>query len=176
MLNDLHKTASDFGEAHALCDQLTGALVGIARASSGNEHLLTDEISTLVMECLIAGDTRVDLDPNSLRLLLKRAEDAKRSMVPNCFACANPCGRTSDYDLAELQNDDADVRSFKLRILDGVRKISAAVFQPASQGYHIPEAENLLYTALFFLGENAEAEDLSPILKQTDEILAQLGC
>lgn len=97
---------------------LIGALIGLARATEGNEHLITPQTTELIRECLnICPDSWDSLDH-----WLGKVEEEKRNIVPNCFYCACPCGRTSAYDLAEMEKEPEDVRHVKLRILREIRE------------------------------------------------------
>ena len=157
----------------ALQDRLTGALIGIARASNGNEHLLTKEINSLVIESLFATLTNVNFDNDSLNGLLDRAEQAKKSMVPDCFACASSCGRTDDYDMSMLWNAQEDIRSLKSLILFGIRGVAAYAYHAAVLGYHSEVVENFLYKALFVIGEDMTMEELLPVVLEVGEVNLQ---
>ena len=154
-----------------LQDQLTGALIGIARAANGNEHLLTKEITELIIESLFATLTNVNFDNASLNTLLERAEKAKKSMVPDCFVCSSSCGGTNDYDMNRLWNADEDIRSLKSLILFGIRGVAAYAYHAAILGYHDETVENFLYKALFVIGEESMTmEDLLPIVMEVGEV------
>lgn len=155
----------------ALQDQLTGALIGIARAANGNEHLLTKEITSLVIESLFATLTNVNFDNESLKDLLKRTEEAKKSMVPDCFVCSSSCGRTNDYDMNRLWTADEDIRSLKSLILFGIRGVAAYAYHAAILGYHDETVENFFYKALLVIGEESMTmEDLLPVVLETGEV------
>ena len=153
-----------------LQDQLTGALIGIARASSGNEHLLTKEITSLIIESLFATLTNVNFDNDSLKALLERAKAAKQSMVPDCASCASSCGRTDDYDMRELWTAQEDIRSLKSLILFGIRGVAAYAYHAAVLGYHDSTVEDFLYKALFVIGEDMTMEELLPIVLEVGEV------
>ncbi len=154
----------------ALQDQLTGALIGISRASNGNEHLLTEEITSLIIESLFATLTNVNFDNDSLNDLLNRAKAAKKSMVPDCFSCASCCGRTDDYDMNELWNADEDIRSLKSLILFGIRGMAAYAYHAAVLGCHDKSVEDFLYKALFVIGEDMAMEELLPVVLEVGEV------
>lgn len=100
--------------------RLIGELIGIARATDGNEHLISARSTALIREALsvsLNGETE-------LRAYLSRAEEVKRAMVPDCFLCANPCGRTAAFDLGELDSLSEEEREVKQRILMGLMQAS----------------------------------------------------
>ena len=154
----------------ALQDRLTGALIGIARAANGSEHLLTGEIHSLIMESLFATLTNVNFDNDSLHGLLDRARAAKQSMVPDCMGCASPCGRTDDYDMNELWHADEDIRSLKSLILFGIRGMAAYAWHAAVLGFHDSTVEAFLCKALFVIGEDMTMEELLPVVLEVGEV------
>lgn len=109
--------------------KLIGELVGIARATDGNEHLISESSTALIREALCASVS----SEAELNRFLSRAEEVKRSMVPDCFLCANPCGRTAAFDLHELEMLGEAERTAKKRILDNL--LSSTAETPASALY-----------------------------------------
>ena len=74
-------------------DQLTGALVGLARATENNDHLLSDSTVSVVVESLFTTLTNVNFDNERFQHLLDRVDAEKRKLVPECFTCTSQCGR-----------------------------------------------------------------------------------
>lgn len=136
-----------------LQDQLTGSLIGIARAVDGNEHLISDSTNAIVWEGLAASLPGADADQEVLSALIQRTEDEKRKLVPLCYECASPCGKTSSYDMRGLWNADEDVCSLKLLLLSGIRNIAAC--HAAAPGHTDREVSRYLYQVLFFIGEES---------------------
>lgn len=142
---------------NSLQKKLIGGLIGLARATDGNEHLITPAFTDVVIECL----SSLESEDAVLQSLLKRVEQAKRHMVPNCFLCANPCGRTSDFDLDELQKTSSEIRELKLQILSALRTL----VRSGCAGYD----PRILYQGLVVIGmEDYEAEDLVSVLKKLE--------
>ena len=65
-----------------LQDELTGALVGLARAAEGNEHLVTEEMNQLVLEGLFTTVTNVNFNDDTLKILIYKIENAKKKLQP----------------------------------------------------------------------------------------------
>ena len=107
-----------------LQDELTGALIGLARATD-NAPAVNDGTWRLMIEGLFATVTNVSFDADAIRALLDRVHAEKARLVPNCALCAAPCGRTGDYDMAQLWCAQEDIRSLKSLILFGVRGMAA---------------------------------------------------
>ena len=99
---------------------LLSQLIGLARATDGNEHLITAESTKAIVSCLNAHIST----EQRLAEYLSRVEDVKRKMVPDCFLCANPCGRTSAYDLSLIDQEEPDIRNIKYSILSQLIEIS----------------------------------------------------
>lgn len=76
-----------------LQDELTGALVSLARAASGNEDLLTATTHTLVQEALFTTLTNVSFNDNTITALIDRVHAEKNRLAPGCSACNAPCGK-----------------------------------------------------------------------------------
>ena len=100
-----------------LQDELTGALIGLARATEGNEQLVTEEMNQLVLEGLFTTITNVNFNDETLKLLIDKIEDTKKKLVPNCFTCSDSCGRNNNFDMSTLWTTDEDIRSLKSFIL-----------------------------------------------------------
>ncbi len=154
-----------------LQDRLTGALIGLARATDGNEHLISAASTQVIVESLFATLTNVNFDDAALQALLDRVKAEKREMVPNCFSCASPCGRTDDYDLQQLWNGDEDVRSLKSLILFGIRGMAAYAYHACVLGYHDETVDRFFYKALTAIGMDGWGmKELLPIVMEVGEV------
>ena len=72
-----------------LQDELTGALIGLARAADQNPDY-TPSMDSLILESLFAAVTNVSFDDDRLRGLISRVHDEKNRLVPDCQFCAMP--------------------------------------------------------------------------------------
>ena len=154
-----------------LQDQLTGKLIGLARATDGNEHMLSDSTAAVVVEALFATLTNVNFDNVALLALKTRVEEEKRKLVPDCFNCVNACGRTEDYDMGRLWDAQEDIRSLKSLILFGIRGIAAYAYHAAVLGYRDDTIHQFLYKALFAIGmDDWGMEELLPIVMEVGEV------
>ena len=155
----------------ALQDKLTGALIGLARTTDGNEHLIRPSSTAVVVEGLFATLTNVNFDNDALRQLLDRVEEEKRKLVPDCFTCAAPCGKNNDYDMKQLWEADEDIRSLKSLILFGIRGVAAYAYHAAVLGYHDDTVDRFFYKALIAMGmEDFGMEELLPIVLEVGEV------
>ena len=76
---------------------MTGALIGLARATDGNDHMVSDSTAAVIVEGLFATLTNVNFDNDALLAILDRVDAEKRKLVPECYNCASSCGRNNDY-------------------------------------------------------------------------------
>lgn len=129
---------------------LYGTLIGIARATDGNEHLITPRSTAFLLKALAHPE----------QATLAEAREEKRNMVPNCFQCASPCGRTADYDLNALASLDPETRRQKLSLLEGLAALAAL---PGAEGHGL-----LFYHGLIAIGMDDLQERVLP------ELLAEL--
>ena len=67
-----------------LQDELTGALIGIARASEGNEHLINENTDRIIIEGLFSTITNVNFNDETLKILIDKVHAEKNRMVPKC--------------------------------------------------------------------------------------------
>ena len=145
-------------------DRLTGALIGLARATEGNEHMLSQSTAAVVMEGLRATEHDGDFSQDAFLTLTEKVKAEKQKLVPDCFYCACPCGRTSDYCLDQLQDAAEEIRNLKFQLLSHIRSIASATDPAEQYDNSIPL---FLYQALIVIGiEEFPAEDLLPILQK----------
>ena len=154
-----------------LQDKLTGALIGLARATEGNDHMLSDSTAAVVVEGLFATLTNVNFDNDALLAMMERVDAEKRKLVPECYRCASACGRNNDYDMNKLWNADEDIRSLKSLILFGIRGVAAYACHAAVLGYKDEDVHKFLYKALFAVGmDDWGMEELLPIVLEVGEV------
>ena len=154
-----------------LQDRLTGALIGLARATDGNEHMLSASTADVVVEGLFATLTNVNFDNDALLAIGDRVDAEKRKLVPECYKCAASCGRNNDYDMQKLWNAQEDIRSLKSLILFGIRGVAAYAYHAAVLGYRDETIHKFLYKALFAIGmDDWGMEELLPIVLEVGEV------
>ena len=154
-----------------LQDELTGALIGLARATEGNEQLVTEEMNQLVLEGLFTTITNVNFNDEILKLLIDKIEDTKKKLVPNCFTCSGSCGRNDNFDMNTLWTTDEDIRSLKSLILFGIRGMAAYAYHASVLGYTDETISKFFYKALFAIGmKDWEMDELLPIVLEVGEV------
>ena len=158
-------------QSERLRDRLTGRLIGLARAADGSEHLISDATTQLIVEALCAMLPDANCDDTAVQTLIWRAEAAKQQMVPNCFTCAMPCGRTSDYDMTKLWNAEVQIRDLKSEILSGICGVAACAYRAAALGLHDADVDRFFYKALFAIGmDDWGANALRPVITEMGKV------
>ena len=154
-----------------LQDQLTGALIGLARATEGSVSSVTEDTHRLVMEALFATLTNVNFDNDAIEELTRRVEEEKQRLAPDCSVCRSACGRNDNYDMEKLWNANEDIRSLKSLILFGIRGMAAYAYHAALLGYTDEEVNRFFYKALFAVGmDDWRMNELLPVVLEVGEV------
>ncbi len=153
-----------------LQDKLTGALIGLARATEGNEDLITEQTDKIVLEGLFTTITNVNFNNDTVNEIIEKVEKERERLVPNCFYCASSCGRNNNYDMEQLWNDNEDIRSLKSLILFGIRGMAAYAYHARVLGYQDKDINKFFYKALFAIGMDWGMDELLPIVMEVGEI------
>lgn len=151
-----------------LQDELTGALIGLARVCSNNPK--TEQTDRLIVEGLFTTLTNVNFNDKTIRALINRVNAEKARIAPGCVDCAARCGSTDNYDLQQLWTADEDIRSLKSLILFGIRGMAAYAYHAMVLGYTNEAINAFFYKALYALAEDWSMEDLLPIVLETGEV------
>ena len=150
-------------QSSAFYKKLLGELIGVVRAVDGSEHLIRPATDALLRRVLAAAQ-EPGTDAVVLGGLMRQVLEEKQAIVPGCFACAAPCGRTAAYDLERLEDASVDVRAIKDRLLEGL-------FAAAKNDAFPVRA---LYPPLFAIGlEDVSAAELQPFADELEAVLAQ---
>ena len=149
-------------------DQLTGALIGLARAADTNTP--TASTHRAVIEGLFTTLTNVNFSEETVRQQIDTVRREKALLTPNCGACACPFGRTDEYDLGKLWETDEDIRSLKSLILFGLRGMAAYAYHAMVLGYTDEEVNRFFYEGLFAIGEDWGMEELLPIVMKVGQV------
>ena len=149
-------------------DQLTGALIGLARAADTN--VPTASTHRAVIEGLFTTLTNVNFNEETVRRQIDMVRREKAALTPNCGACACPCGRTDEYDMNLLWEANEDIRSLKSLILFGLRGMAAYAYHAMVLGYTDEEVNRFFYEGLFAIGEDWGMEELLPIVMKVGQV------
>ena len=125
--------------------EVLSSLIALARAAEGNEWNLTAQTRSLISEA-------VNDDGVNTQSLIKRIEDERKRLVPDCFCCAEPCGRTAPYDLAMLDNLTPDIKEAKQHLIGNLKASDS-------------KGDDSIYRVLYAIGrDDWSAEELFQVL------------
>ncbi len=151
-----------------LQDKLTGALIGLARATVG-DTVATENTYKLMIKGLFTTITNVNFNEQTISSLIDEVHAEKVKLVPNCSSCASPCSRNDDYDMDLIWNADEDIRSLKSLILFGIRGMAAYAYHAGVLGYEDKKVNEFFAKALFAIGEDWDMEQLLPIVLEVGQ-------
>lgn len=156
-----------------LQDKLTGALIGLARATEGKttgEQGLRAETFRMITEGLFATITNVSFDAEAIQNMIDKVEKEKNRLSPGCSACGIPCGKTNDYTLDNLWQAEEDIRSLKSLILFGIRGMAAYAYHALMLGYADEEINLFFCESLYKIGYEETKEELLHTVLRVGEI------
>jgi len=132
-------------EAAGEQDELTSALVGLARAATaGKPGTAADE---LMMQGLFAALTNVNFDPETLQGLRERVEAEKAAL-----------GGADNPDPGKLFSGDEDIVSLRSILLFGLRGMAAYAWHAHLLGKNDEEVTAMLYKGMAAVGQEYTVE------------------
>ena len=155
-------------EVANLQDELTGALIGLARSLNGAGKV-EQRTSDLVIRSLFATLTNVNFNEASIKEMIAAVQQEKDSLKPGCRSCANPCGMTEDLQLDSIWKAEENIRSLKSLVLFGLRGMAAYAYHAMVLGFRDEEVNFFFMKALFLLGEKLTVEELLPLVDEVGE-------
>lgn len=144
-----------------LQDQLTGALIGLARALGQGETPNPGACRAMI-EGLFTTITNVNFDDTAI---LRQIEAVHKERD----ALAAPDAR-EDYDMARLWNADEDIRSLKSLILLGLRGMAAYAYHALVLGFSDDAVNRFFFQGLRAVGEEQTMEQLLPMVLKVGEV------
>lgn len=108
-------------------DSIISALIGLVGAVSNNGK--TEQTDSVIREAFLCLT-----DAGSEEEMVQKIHAEKFIIAPDCATCLNPCGNTSDYDMAQFYAADVKVISAKRDLIETVckswvrRKMSRRMF------------------------------------------------
>lgn len=118
-----------------LQDELTGALIALARAENGGKG--DSESDGLMLEGMFACVSNVSFDPEAIAALERRVR-----------AKAIALGEFDLYDMGELWDAQEDIRSLKSLLLFGMRGVAAYAYHAQALGKSDPAVTAFLYEGM----------------------------
>ena len=152
-----------------LQDELTGALIGLARAVDSTTNV-SKKTSQVIIEGLFTTVTNVNFDNASIENMIQKVRAEKERLAPDCSKCQSPCGKTDEYDRQQLWNTNEDIRSLKSLILFGIRGMAAYAYHANVLNFEDAEVNRFFCEALFKIGYEESMEALLPTVLKVGEI------
>ncbi len=131
-------------EVAMLQDELTGALVGLARSLDGRD--ISPETDAIVVKALFATLTNVDFDAGDIRFQIAAVRAVSQG--------------APEMDMADLWSAQEDVRSLKTLILLGIRGMAAYAYHAMVLGSTSEDVNATIYRGLRTIGSDTGADDL----------------
>ena len=135
-----------------LQDELTGALVGLARKTGDN---ISSDVATVMIKGLFTTVTNVNFDADSISAITKEVQSLS--------------GGNNDYDMQQLWSADEDIKSLKSLILFGIRGMAAYAYHAQVLGKTSDEVNQFFAKALKAIGEDLGMDELLPIVLEVGE-------
>lgn len=96
-------------------DRIISALIGLVGAMSNNGK--TERTDSVVREAFLRltdGDNEEET--------VQKIHVEKFAIAPDCANCLNPCGNTSDYDMAQFYAADVKIIAAKRDLIEAICK------------------------------------------------------
>ena len=144
-------------EVANLQDELTGALVGLARAAEGQNP--GRQLDDLILQGLFATVTNVNFDAARIKELIAQVRAGKETL-----------GGAEDLAPASLWAGDVDLLSLRSLLLLGLRGMAAYAWHAAVLGKRAPEVTAWFYKGLRAIGEEHSVEEWLALLQEFGEV------
>ncbi|NLY90876.1 MAG: hydroxylamine reductase [Firmicutes bacterium] len=144
-------------EVANLQDELTGALVGLARAAQGQKP--GRQVDDLMMQGLFATITNVNFDAARIKDLIAQVRAAKATL-----------GNAEDLAPGRLWTGDPDPVSLRSLLLLGLRGMAAYAWHAAVLGRRDEEIIDWFYQGMRAVGEEHTIDEWLALLKEFGEI------
>ena len=138
-------------------DELTGALIGLARAVKSAKA--TDASTELMLKGLFTTITNVNFNNDTLNKLIKEINTEKDKIANGI----------ENYDVQKIWNDNEDIRSLKSLILFGLRGMAAYAYHAFALDFTNDEVNAFFYEGMHALGEDYGMDTLLPLVLKTGE-------
>ena len=134
-----------------LLDDMTGALIGLARAADGKKPLKSTY--WVMLEGQFTAITNVNFNDPVVSALIDKINAEKAKLG----------GVGEPYTMWDLWRDNEDVRSLKSLILLGLRGMGAYAYHAWVLGYTDEVVNDFFFTAMRAIGSDMGAEELLPL-------------
>lgn len=140
-------------------DELTGALIGLARAVVSGKTSAPIPFG-VILEGLFTTITNVDFSTRAVQHMTATVRSAKDALITDESEAMN------EYDMNEVWSANEDIRSLKSLILFGLRGMSAYAYHAMVLGYTDDELNRFFCEALASVGSGMSKEELLDMVLQ----------
>ena len=134
-------------------DELTGAMIGLARAAEGKDQ--DETVTRLLMEGLFTTVTNVSFDDKQIKTLTENIRNAKVKL-----------GGAEDFPADALFHGNEDMVSLRSTLLLGMRGMAAYAYHAYVLGRQDEEVNDWLYKGLRAIGEEHTVEEWLGLLME----------
>lgn len=139
-------------ETSNIQDILTGALVGLARATDGKERSKAADL--LMMEGMFATITNVSFDDAALRELTEKIRSEKANYLAGHSDCFASGSSPADMPGEDLFSGEEDIVSLRSLLLLGLRGMAAYAYHAHQLGKDDPEVTGWLFKGMKAVGDD----------------------
>lgn len=133
-------------------ERIISALIGLVGAVSNNGK--TEQTDGVIRDAFM----RLE-DSAAEEETVRKIHAEKFTVAPDCAACLNPCGNTSDYDMTQFY--EADEQSIKAKLA-----LIAAIRDSLCSSETVPET---VYQGIAYLGYDLEPEAYERVAQELYE-------
>lgn len=151
-------------ETANLQDELLSELIGLARASGGTEP--AGAANGIMADSLFITLTNVSFDGAAIKNQIEAVRAEKRRLYGGGSGSDASCPVCAPYDMANIWEDNEDIRSLKSTLLFGLKGMSAYAHHAAVLEKSDETVNNFFYKALLALGEDKTADELFELLME----------
>ena len=162
--NDTLGACGKSAESSRLQDELTGALIGLAKASVHKS--VSEEVQRLMVEGLAATAAHSCFDDDHIVALTEAVKAAKTTFIPKFGGLNASLKLPEDFDIRLIWQKTPTIRSLKSLLLFGIRGIAHFARESWALGSKNKEAAGFFQKALIALGANHFKEDYDALLKE----------
>lgn len=138
-------------------DELTGALIGLARAAEGKAP--GKKADELMMQGLFATITNVNFDASRIKELIELVEEEKAKL-----------GGAEDYPASELWAGDKDIVSLRSTLLLGIRGMAAYAWHAYVLGKEDAEVTSWFFKGMRELGKDHSVEEWLGLMMEFGQV------
>ena len=143
-------------------DELTGALISLAKALEGKE--IPDKVQQLMLQGLFTCITNVNFNKKTIQTVIDEVIVAQKTLV----------GTTNVYDMKQIWDADEDIRSMKSLIIFGLRGMAAYAYHANVLGYKDVEINKFFFSTMAILAKDETVANLLPLVLKVGEINLQV--